>query len=105
MLCKYLEKTVRLLPDENEKEFGNMIELDYYLMESNSALNNESTEEKVYGIEIVKKENSKPVENDSIRDISIYRDNTRYILDKLADNIVTPMELKYILDDIIGVWG
>jgi len=100
MLCKCLEKKIELIPDETEEGQNNSFELEYYLLESNDI---EHNGESIYGFEIIKKKNNVKVENEKVRNFSYCRQNTRKVLQKLADNLVTPVELLFILDDMVGV--
>ncbi|MCR4437035.1 MAG: DUF6514 family protein [Clostridiales bacterium] len=103
MICKYLEKKIELLPGEDTKDCANPIELEYYLLESEENELNHVSGNKIYGIEIVKKVSEWELECETIKNYSIYKDNTREILNKLANNAVTPIELQFILDDLLGV--
>jgi hypothetical protein len=100
MLYKYLEKKIELIPDETEKEYSNQFELEYYLLESNDA---EHAGESTYGIEIIKKIDNVKVENEKVRNFSYSRQKTQKVLGRLAESIVTPVELLFILDDMIGI--
>jgi len=102
MISRCLEKKVELIPDEELVEMKNSIELEYYLVESEISDLDELKGEKVYGIEIVKKAIDMPVERQVVRNLSCCRESARSMLDKLAYNTVTPVELPFILDDIIG---
>lgn len=103
MISRCLEKKIELVPEEGPLGLKGSIELEYYLIESEVNYIEELKGKKVYGIEIVKKSDGKPEERQIIRNIFCSRENTKYILEKLAYNSVTPIELPYILDDIIGV--
>ncbi|HHW49540.1 MAG TPA: hypothetical protein GXX14_13130 [Clostridiaceae bacterium] len=103
MVSKSLEKIVQLIPDENEMEFKNPMQLEYYLVESESPGDLQTYTDKVFGIEIVKKIGNNEVERKLIRNYSHSRQTTENILKVLAENTVTPVSLPYILDDIIGV--
>jgi len=103
MLCKSLEKIVKILPDEGAMEFENPMQLEYYLVESESTEDMEAHTDKVFGLEIIKKVGSVEVERKLIKNYSHSRQTTMNILKLLAENTVTPVSLPYILDDIIGV--
>lgn len=104
MVCKYLEKKLILVPEDMDEEFKRTIELDYYLLESEASDSDfvELKEKKIYGIEIVKKVDSKEIENKVVRNFSCCRDNAMQTVNRLAKNTVTPMAMSYILDDILG---
>jgi len=55
----------------------------------------------VYGIGVVKKEDKLNPEEAVVRNFSCCIESTRKVLSKLANNVVLPVELKYILEDII----
>lgn len=100
MICKCLERKIELKPEGAFEGLESPFELEYYLIESDS---DEFAAEKAYGIEIVKKADNVKVENKMVKNYSCCRQETKNILDKIADNMVTPSELLYILDDIIGI--
>ncbi len=102
-MSKYLEKRIELLPDEKSKNLEKSIELEYYLLESDNSDTEESYSETVYGIEIVKLIEDKKVESGIVRNLSNCKKSTEFILNKLADNTVTPVGMPFILDDMIGV--
>lgn len=103
MIEKYLEKKVELGFVETLKGCKNPIELEYYLLESNINDIDELKGKKVYGVEIIKKVNDIRVENNSVQNLFCCKESTKYILNKLANNTVTPVGLPFILDDIIGI--
>lgn len=103
MIRKCLEKKVKMIPDEQSTEFAAPFELEYYLIESDITHPDELMQDKVYGVEIVKKNVNEKVEREIIKDLSCCRKNTENILNKLVNNTVTPVCLSHILDDIIGV--
>ncbi|MCX7920688.1 MAG: DUF6514 family protein [Clostridia bacterium] len=103
MLNKYLEKKIELLPNENMIGFKNPIELEYYLLESDNSDIDELSGKRVYGIEIVKKVNAMKVEEELVRNFSCCKEDTRQVLDKLANNTVTPVALSFVIDDILGL--
>lgn len=103
MIKRYLENKVKLRLDEDSEKFcNNMIELEYYLIESESDGVDDMKNKKVFGIEIVKRENENYTERELIRNFSCCRESTRHLLGKLASNTVTPMGLPFVLDNIIG---
>lgn len=103
MINRYLEKKIALTPEENLMDINKPFELEYYLLESETKEIEGMSIQKVYGIEVVKREDNMDVERKVIRDFSCCRENTKKILDKLAVNTVTPVGLPFILDDMIGI--
>jgi hypothetical protein len=82
---------------------GKSMQLEYFLLESDAAYSDGAGYEKTYGIEIVKKENFCVTEDEIITDICSDRSEAKALLDRISRNIVTPMELKFILDDMVGI--
>jgi len=103
MLCKTLEKIVQLMPDENTKEIIKPMQLEYYLVESESTEDLKDYTDKVFGIEIIKKVGNTETERELVKNYSHSRQITVNMLNVLAENTVTPVSLLYILDDIIGI--
>ncbi|NLD48574.1 MAG: hypothetical protein GX660_15530 [Clostridiaceae bacterium] len=101
MISKYLERRVELKHEEGICNDG--IELEYYLIESEPKQFEENFGGKVYGIEIVKKAKESSIESKIIRNLSYDRQNTHNMVCYLAENIVTPVELSFVLDDLMGV--
>lgn len=103
MISKYLEKKVLLTPDKFQREASITFEIDYYLTETDDRDDiNGLDADKVYGIEIVKKTGNASIEAAFVRNLSCSREETRNILDRLAYNTVMPVEMKFILDDMLG---
>lgn len=102
MISKYLESKIQVNQDEEMKSFDSGIELEYYLIESESDSYEILSGNYVYGIEVVKRNNEKSMESEIIRNLSYCRESTQSILIMLAKNKVTPTELTFILDDLIG---
>jgi DNA-dependent RNA polymerase auxiliary subunit epsilon len=102
MYNRYLEKKLHLVPEE-ENIGGNIpIELEYYLIESVNNDFNTNLKDKSYGIEIVKKVDDSKYESEMLKEISNCIENTKRILNRLANNTVTPMEMTVIIDDILA---
>jgi hypothetical protein len=85
--------------------------VEYYLVESEYPENStditpsENSGEmpvKIYGIELVKKQNNHIIDSKIIKDYSICRSVTEKSLARLVSSSVTPMCLEYILDDMLG---
>jgi hypothetical protein len=102
MLSKYLESSVEL--DLTEGRITNSkIQLEYYLIESEFSQSYDCCGDKVYGIEIVKKESDYHAESEIVRNLSNSKENTKGILSILAKNTVTPLELSSVLDDLMAL--
>jgi hypothetical protein len=107
MTVRYLQKKTEVEISESLAEFKPPIELEYYLLENDGVDYIEELKgEKVYGIEIVKKETYSDrytnTERELIKNFSCCKKDTESVLNKLAKNFVTPIELRYVVDDIIG---
>ena len=83
---------------------GNKLELEYYLIESEIDYIAELRGEKVYGISIVKKINNSEVEEAIIRNFSCCIKNTQEMLNLLANNLVTPVHLHYVKDNVLNTY-
>lgn len=103
MISKHLERTVEILPDENLNGVQEKIELEYYLVESEINEMEDLKSKVAYGIEIVKKPSGGTAEKQTVKNIFCCKDSVKQLLDKFANNTVTPISLFYILDDTIGV--
>jgi hypothetical protein len=103
MLKKYLEKKVQVLPSESVVGYRSSMELEYYLTESDNFKIEDTNENSVFGIEIIKKVDDIDVEVETIKNFSCCREETKHIVEKLADNLVTPVGLYFVLDDILGI--
>jgi|LSQX01.3.fsa_nt_gb hypothetical protein len=102
MISKYLEGKIELRQAEEYEISSEMIELEYYLIESEVERYENCLGGKVYGIEILKRENKNSIESKLIKNLSHNRENTQTIVGILAKNAVTPTELSFVIDDIIG---
>jgi len=79
------------------------IQLEYYLIESDYSQSYGCAGDKVYGIEIVKKDNEYYAESEIIRNLSNSKEDTKGILSLLARNTVTPVGLPSVLDDLMAL--
>lgn len=102
MLSRFLEKRIEIEEQEILCNPGNMLELEYYLVESDPVSDNAAVEERGYGIQIVKKESGTTYESIMLKDIHPNRETTEKLVKLLADNTVTPVTLPYIIDDMLG---
>lgn len=103
MINRLLEKSVELIPNENAMVFKSSMKLEYYLLESNSDDMDELSGKKVYGVEIIKKVDGMNDEMQVVKNLSCCINKTKAVINKLAKNSVTPVSLRFILDDMIGV--
>lgn len=103
MISRQLTKKVEIQPDENMSNSNNVIELEYYLLESEISDCEELDGKRIYGIEIVKKVSASAVEKETVTNLCCCKDNAESILNKLADNSVTPVGMPFVLDDMLGV--
>jgi len=103
MVSKFLEKKVEIEYDEFHKRPSGTLELEYYLLESEEAKVGDQGIEKTYGVEILKKHNGILNEMKQFENIFNTREQTRGLVELLADNTVTPSTLPYILDDLLGI--
>ncbi|MDP4182956.1 MAG: DUF6514 family protein [Bacillota bacterium] len=103
MLKKYLQQKIDIDSNENCEVTKGKIELEYYILESESSQWDLNLGDKVYGIEIIKKTEEKNIESEFVRNLSNHMDNVKSILDKMVKNSVTPVGLPFVLDDLIGV--
>ena len=103
MINKFLEKKVQVVFDGYDREKTNVIELEYYLLETDSAEDDGNEDQKMYGVEIIEKRQGIPNETKQFNNIFTTRLKTRNLIELLAENTVTPLSLPYILDDMLGV--
>lgn len=102
MISKYLERRVELYLGEGTQT-GGKIQMEYYLVESDNGEIYGNAGDKVYGIEISKKERDNYTESEIIRNLYSNKDKTQDVLRLLAENTVTPVELPAVLDDIMAL--
>lgn len=102
MLSKFLEKKLEVSTKDGEINLEKPMQLEYFLLESEVKDRGELHGKKVYGIEVVKNDGKGCYETEMVKDLFNCRESTKALLDKLADNMVTPVSLFYILDDLIG---
>lgn len=79
-----------------ENNIYHNMELEYYKIKNNN-------ENKMYGIEIVKREyinNEIQEENKYIKELTKSEETVENLLEKLKKNIVTPTSLEYIITDM-----
>lgn len=100
---KFLEKSIEIGSQEIQETSSNKLELEYYLVESETSYDEASAYTKGYGVEIVKKENGDVKESSMVESIYCKRESMELLIGRLAKNSVTPVSLSYILDDLIGI--
>lgn len=103
MIKRILLARTNLLPYENSSFFSDQaIELEYYITVSPPERYHVNEEAEIYGMMVVKKVEEGIIEEEFIRNYSSSREETVNIVKKLAANKVTPLELPYIIDDLLG---
>jgi len=100
MANRFLEKCINVRNESENHEPKSKFELEYYLIENE--LDDNGAIQKVYGIEIVKRMYDGSIENMRYEDIYTNKQKVHELIDVLAANIVTPLSLPYILDDLLG---
>jgi len=103
MIKKYLQRKININTDITNEERNEKMEIEYYLLESDSSGSDAAYGQKVYGIEIIKKTEEDEIESEFVRNLSTSADRVNSILDKMVKNSVTPVALPFVLDDLIGV--
>jgi len=101
MVTKYLKRKIVLNGNE-DYSYDIPMTLEYYLLESFLEYRNELAGQKVYGVSVIKKFDDNCLEEDSITNYSCCINKTNELVNKLADNAVTPMTLAAVIDDILG---
>lgn len=103
MISKFFKQHVEIERSENSMEPVAMLELDYYLLESDSDGLDNIEEYKEYGVGIVKKTEGIVDEIRQYGNIYANRDETEELVELLARMTVTPSALPYVLDDLLGM--
>jgi len=104
MVNKQFKKKIELTKEDLQNCSGDAMSFEYYLLECNNTDNDcDFGNITGYGVEIVKIVKDKPVESKSVNNITMCKKTAVEIIDMLAKNVVTPVELPYILDDMVGV--
>ena len=102
MLSRFQEKRIEIERQEIPGSTGNVMELEYYLVESDQGFENPATEVKSYGIQIIKKQYGMASESIMFRDVHPSREANEKLIMLMACNTVTPATLPYIIDDLFG---
>lgn len=103
MVYKFFEKHVKIEENDSGRKPGNLMELDYYLLESEFGGADNQEICKAYGIEIVKRHNGGTVERKQFENIFPCKEKTKNLIKLLAEQTVTPLSLPYVLDDLLGI--
>lgn len=101
MTSMYLESRL-LLEQGGEVDTDYPIELQYYLLESEISIEEELKGIKTYGVGIIKKTQKECSEAKFVEDLSCCLASTKEVLNLLIRNLVTPISLHNVLEDIIG---
>lgn len=105
MVNKYLKRRMNIPMKDYLSDFKEPISLEYYLLECEDNGNNDEIGVCIgYGVEVVKILSDKPVESNSFNNITHCKKAALDIINILARNTVTPIELPYVLDNIVGAW-
>jgi hypothetical protein len=102
IMKKRLKDKITLSPNENAINTENNINLEYYILESETEESNVFFGIRYYGVEIVKKHNQLEIEKNSIYNVCCNENNAHNLLNRLIVNKVTPIELPFVLDNILG---
>lgn len=103
MYKRELEKRIEISAELENEDFKNQLVLEYYLIESEYDEQDELGKIITFGIEIDKVVDEQSTEMEIIRNFSCSKENTLEMIEKLAKNSVTPVSLRYIIDDMLGV--
>lgn len=79
-------------------ESNHIINLEYYLIET--PIYEKDTEKLVYGIEIIKEDDSNYLESDIISKITECKNEIMRIINKLIANTVTPVGMVTAIDEL-----
>lgn len=102
MINRFLEKEVELSLNDTLVGYNSPIRLEYYFLESEITDMDELSGLRTYGVEIVKKVDGFDNEIKTIKNLSCCKECVKNILGKLVEHTVTPVSLRYILDDMLG---
>jgi hypothetical protein len=102
IMKKRFKDKITLSSDKNVINVENNVNLEYYILESETEESNVFFGIRYYGIEIIKKQNQLEIEKNSIHNVSCNERNAHHLLNRLIENKVTPTELPFVLDNILG---
>lgn len=100
MSCKLLEKSREAERELFDEAQGSRMQLEYYLLTSETDEYEKDAVQMTYGIEIVKRMEGFPDETMKFENVHTDRERIRKIISLLADNTVTPVCLPDILEDL-----
>ncbi len=104
MVNKYFKKRMNVSVQHYLSDLKEAMSLEYYLLECEDyEYSDEIGAYTGYGVEVVKILKNEPVESNSFNNITSCKETAVNIINVLARNTVTPIELPYVLDDIIGI--
>jgi hypothetical protein len=99
----------KYVPLSPEGIFSGGYYLDYYILKSEIKIPRSDILATVYGIEIEKKYEEdgieKLIEKASLNDIFASMENTERLIVRLADKLILPSTLEYVIDDMLGEKG
>ena len=98
---KYLVKKLRLVSSDMP-DAGSSLELEYYLIESELDYIPELYGKKVYGVGVVKKLADGCFEEAVVSNLFCNKNNVSQVVNKLCENVVTPISLRYVIEDMIS---
>lgn len=102
MMNKYLERRIELNLEEGAQS-NSKIQIEYFLVESEPDQIYGYFFDKIYGIEISKREIDNYAESEIVKNLYNSKEEALRILEVLAENTVTPMGLSFVLDDIMAL--
>jgi len=102
MVRRQVERKLSIKDGIYDYEYQVPIELEYYVLESKINYKDKFDDKKVYGIGIAKKVNETCYEESVVKNLSSCISEVKSVINKLADNEVTPISLESILDDLLG---
>ncbi len=94
--------SIELKSNESEIELKDSMKLEYYLLESILENYDELNGKATFGIEVIKKHGESVLECSKIENIFCSKEDTQNLLNMFARNSVTPVSMKYVLDDMLG---
>lgn len=101
MLSRVLTKRIEIEVQEILNDTGNTLELEYYLVESGPA-GEDDCGDRGYGIQIIEKKSGAEVESVIFKDVFRSREETEKLVVLMAENTVTPVSLPDVLEDYLG---
>ena len=100
MIKRIIERKISIDYDTENYKYDIPIILEYYILENVADYDDKLGDKKVYGLGIAKKIGENCYEEKSVMNFSCNIENTRKLINKLADNLVTPITLEFILEDM-----